>query len=206
MSAHIFVDNSNIFGGAQRTASIAEPTVPWQAVRLYFRNFAWLLEGTHDVATRVLGGSVPPANEDLWKYARELSYDTSLLRRLEQDDGRLTEQGVDEIIHLKIANALLDNEPPQTLVLATGDGGAGDFGTSFEAQVARALRLGWDVEIWSWSLQLSGRFGRLVSSSGAAAKIRPLDPYYRSITFVKGGDYHIDGVTLRVDNRIVQPL
>ena len=80
MPAHVFVDNSNIFGGAQRTAASAEAAVPWQAIRLYFRNFAWLIEGTHEVATRVLGGSVPPGNDDLWNYARDLGYDTSLLQ------------------------------------------------------------------------------------------------------------------------------
>ena len=70
MPAHIFVDNSNMLGGATRFAATAEPDVPWQAIRLYFRNFAQLIEGVHTVQTRVLGGSLPPGNDALWDHAR----------------------------------------------------------------------------------------------------------------------------------------
>ena len=206
MPAHVFVDNSNIFGGVQRTASVAEPAAPWPAIRLYYRNFVQLIEGRHGILTRVLAGSVPPGNEDLWEYARSAGYDTSLLRKIEKDDGRLGEQGVDELLHLKIANVLLDYDPPQTLVLGTGDGQLGQFGTSFEQQVSRALKLGWDVEVWSWGMQLSGRFAKLRSPSGASATIHVLDPYYRSITFVKGGDYQLKDGRHMVAPRIVEPL
>ncbi len=46
------------------------------------------------------------------KHAQRGGYDTDLLRRVEADDGRLIEQGVDEMLHLKIANALLDSKRP----------------------------------------------------------------------------------------------
>ena len=189
MATHVFIDNSNMFGGAQRAARTQEPHVPWQAIRLYYRNFFQLLENGLDVRTRVLGGSVPPGNEALWDYAKAAGYDTSLLRRIAQDDGRLAEQAVDEVLHLRIANALLDYDPPQTLVIGTGDGNLGEFGTSFDEQVIRALRRGWEVEVWSWQAQLSGRFGRIQMPSGAGPRILLLDPHYFSITFVRGGEY-----------------
>lgn len=44
MTAHIFVDNSNIFGGAQRAAKALEPTASWHAIRVYYRHFFALLE------------------------------------------------------------------------------------------------------------------------------------------------------------------
>jgi hypothetical protein len=206
MPAPVFVDNSNIFGGARRTASFVEAAAPWQAIRLYFRNFARLTEGSHSVATRVLAGSVPPGNEDLWEYARQAGSDTRLLNTIGRDDGRLGEQGVDELLQLKIAYVLIDYGPPQTLILGTGDGGAGEFDTSFERQVSRALKCGWDVEVWSWGMQLSGRFAKLRSPNGTAPKVQVLDPYYRSITFVKGGYYTVDGSKRAVAPRVVERL
>ena len=156
MTAHIFVDNANIFGGAQRAAKTIEPTEHWSGIRVYYQNLFKLIEHGHGrIRTRVMGGSVPPGNDDLWEHARKAGYDTDLLKRVDSDDGRLVEQGVDELLHLKIANVLLDYSPPQTLVLGTGDGARSTFGTSFRDQAARAFRLGWSVRIYSWKDQLS---------------------------------------------------
>ena len=105
MARHVFIDNSNIYGGAQRAAPTLEPGVVWPAVRVYFRNLVQLIERGGGVATRVLAGSVPPGSEDLWEHARRLGYNTDILRRVASDDGRLVEQAVDEVLLLKIANA-----------------------------------------------------------------------------------------------------
>ncbi|WP_156963752.1 NYN domain-containing protein [Muricoccus aerilatus] len=109
---HIFFDNSNIYGGSRRAAETIEPNAPWIAVRIYYRNLFRLIEGQGDVKTRVLSGSVPPENELLWQTARDLGYNTDLLRKVERDNGRLGEQGVDEMLHLKIANTILDYPAP----------------------------------------------------------------------------------------------
>lgn len=187
MATHIFVDNANIFGGAQRAAKTIEPQVPWQAIRVYYENFFKLLEHGHrDVKTRVLGGSVPPGNDELWEYARKARYNTDLLKRVDSDDGRLVEQGVDELLHLKIANALLDYSPPQTLVLGTGDGSRSTFGTSFRDQVVRALRLKWSVRVHSWKAQLSRKL-RDLDCDTVDMKLNELDGQYFSLTFTTEG-------------------
>jgi hypothetical protein len=205
-SAHIFVDNSNIFWGAQRAAAVHEPAAVYCAVRLYYRNFFSLIETGVDAKTRVLAGSVPPGNEELWNFARQGGYDTDLLHKVERDDGRLGEQGVDEMLHLKIANVLLDYEPPQVLVLATGDGKEGDFQTSFTRQIERALQRKWAVMIWSWQEQLSGRFQALIPSSNGLLSIRDLDRYYKSIVFIKGGSYRLPGGSATIQNRPASKL
>lgn len=206
MARHIFIDNSNMYGGAQRATETLEPGAVWLAVRVYYRNLFQLIEGGGDVTTRVLGGSVPPGNDALWDHARRLGYDTDLLRRVEQDDGRLVEQAVDELLHLKIANALLDHAPPQTLVIASGDGQDSDWGTSFPKQAERALRQDWSVEVWSWQEQLTGQYRWLVRANPGRVTIRTLDPFYRSITFVKAGNYNVSGAQVAVAERIVSPL
>lgn len=182
--AFVYVDNSNIYAGAQRAAK-AEG-VPWQAVRVYWPNLFRLVEGsgTRIVSAKVLAGSVPPNNEQLWEHARNAGYTTELLRRVADEDGRMREQGVDEALHLKIANALLDNNPPRTLVLVTGDGGTSEQGTSFTSQAERAARRGWRVEVWSWRDGFSAAFARTRAHTDGLLTLHELDPYYMSITFL----------------------
>lgn len=205
-SAHIFVDNSNIFGGAQRAAATIEPSAVFMAVRLHYRSFFQLIEHGFDVKTRVLAGSVPPGNDDLWKWANQAGYNTDLLHKIERDDGRLAEQGVDELLHLKIANALLDFTPPQVLVLATGDGKDGQFQTSFTQQINRALKHGWDVIVWSWKEQLSGKFQAIPLPSGRNLSIRQLDSSYKQITFIQQGTYDVSGSRITIQGRVVSKL
>ena len=204
---HVFIDNSNIFGGAQNAAAKYEPHIPWQAVRVYFKNLVKLVEEERKVGTRELAGSVPPGNEMLWKYARSMGYNTDLLRRVEADEGRLKEQGVDEMLHLKIANALLDNETTDRLVLVTGDGKKSDYDTSFPGMAERALRLGWKVEVWSWSNALSNKWKRLLKDRAGEISLHDLDSFYFSVTFVKAGSFvQKDGSTVYVADRVVSRL
>lgn len=66
------------------------------------------------------------------------------------------EQCVDELLHLKMLETILDHEPA-VMVLATGDGGDSEFGgEGFYGVIKRALGRGWHVEIVSWKDQLSG--------------------------------------------------
>jgi hypothetical protein len=202
MDAHIFIDNSNLFGGAQRAAKEIEPTTPWQAVRVYYSNIFQLIEKDLHPVTRILAGSLPPGNDALWDYARNRGYNTDLLQKIEKDNGRLGEQGVDEILHLKIANALLDYDSPQTLVLVTGDGQDADFSTSFLQQVQRALKRGWHVKVWSWKSQLSGNFAKLLPAHASKLEINKFDPHYNELTFIKGGNYSGTNIQPRIVGRL----
>lgn len=203
MSAHVFIDNSNVFGGAQRAAATIEPDALWIAIRVYYRNLFRLIEHSHQATTRVLAGSVPPGNDALWQHAREAGYDTDLLRRVNRDDGRLSEQGVDEVLHLKIANALLDFSPPQTLILASGDGNESEFGTSFIKQIERALKHGWKVIVWSWKDQLSGKFRQLAKTNGGNLSVNHFDDHYWSITFIQQGQFEVNGSLVTLTGRVV---
>lgn len=204
--AHMFVDNSNVIGGAQSAARYIEGA-PWQAVRIYWRNFFEFIEADYLPVSRVFAGSLPPGNEDLWQYARDYGYDTSLLHRIKQDDGKLTEQAVDEILHLKIGEVLLDYTPPQTLVLVTGDGKVSNFGTSFVKQAERAIKRGWRVDILSWEANLSRNLSILAEKHPDCVEIIRLDDVYDSITFIRPIEYsQPDGTTATAKERIVSPL
>jgi hypothetical protein len=195
VGAHIFIDNSNVFCGAQRAAKTKEPAAPRLAVRIQYKTLFELVEHGHDVDTRVLAGSVPPGNENLWNHAEEAGYETTLLQKVAKDDGKLGEQGVDEMLHLKIANALLDFDPPQTLVLVTGDGGASDFGTSFLKQVERALKREWTVYVWSWREQLSPKFSKLTRPN-RPVHTPTFDSHYFDLVYLKRGNFPQNGASI----------
>lgn len=77
---------------------------------------------------------------------------------------RYREQGVDELLQLKLHQAIAeaDNPPPDaTIVLATGDGNIGQFSDQgFLGPIRVALKKGWKVEIYAWEDGLSKAWKR----------------------------------------------
>lgn len=72
---------------------------------------------------------------------------------------RYREQGVDELLQLKLHQAIADVDVPRpgaTIVLATGDGNVGQFSDQgFLGPVRIALKKGWRVELYAWEEGLS---------------------------------------------------
>ena len=77
---------------------------------------------------------------------------------------RYREQGVDELLQLKLHQAIADvDDVPEnaTIVLATGDGNVGQFNEEgFLGCVRTALKKGWKVELYSWEGSLSKAWAR----------------------------------------------
>ena len=71
---------------------------------------------------------------------------------------RMIEQGVDEILHLKILESIVDTDVPGTMVLATGDAAQAEYSGGFMAMAERALKKGWTVELVSWSKNISAMY------------------------------------------------
>ncbi|KAL8647598.1 MAG: hypothetical protein Q9210_005463, partial [Variospora velana] len=57
------------------------------------------------------------------------------------------EQAVDEILHLKILESVVDATEPSTMVLATGDAAEAEYSQGFLRMAERALEKGWKVEL-----------------------------------------------------------
>lgn len=70
------------------------------------------------------------------------------------------EQGVDEILHLKMLESILDAKTPSTIVLATGDAAEAEYSEGFLRMVERALERGWVVELVSFKQNISGAYQR----------------------------------------------
>lgn len=60
------------------------------------------------------------------------------------------EQAVDEVLHLKILESIVDAKVPSTIVLATGDAAEAEYSQGFLKMVERALEKGWMVELVSF--------------------------------------------------------
>jgi hypothetical protein len=93
------------------------------------------------------------------------------------------EQGVDEILHLKMCQSVLDTEVPTTMVLATGDGNTAEHSDGFLANVERALKKGWTVELVSWKQQMSAgyRNRKWRAKWGEKFRIVELDDFLESL-------------------------
>lgn len=71
------------------------------------------------------------------------------------------EQAVDEILQLHMVQSIVDTpvpvgaDTPGIMVLATGDGAQTPYADGFHAQVERALKHGWFVEVVSFRQNMS---------------------------------------------------
>ncbi|CAK7265117.1 hypothetical protein SEPCBS119000_001342 [Sporothrix epigloea] len=73
---------------------------------------------------------------------------------------KIGEQGVDEILHLKMCQSLLDYDIG-TIVLATGDAAEAEFSDGFLKHAERALGRGWCVELLAWKMGISNAWREL---------------------------------------------
>lgn len=89
------------------------------------------------------------------------------------------EQAVDEILHLKILESILDAKKPSTIVLATGDAAEAEYSGGFMRMVERALDKGWCVELVSFRLNTSSLYKRREFRArwGQMFKLIELDSY-----------------------------
>lgn len=80
---------------------------------------------------------------------------------LNSGPAKWVEQAVDEILHLKMLESLVDSaKDPSTIVLATGDAAEAEYSGGFMQQVERALANGWVVELVSFTRNTSSLYTR----------------------------------------------
>jgi hypothetical protein len=77
------------------------------------------------------------------------------MKKITEGMKKVTEQGVDEILHMKILESIVDAKEPTTIVLATGDAAEAEYSGGFLKNVERALAKGWKVELVAWGHSMS---------------------------------------------------
>jgi len=89
------------------------------------------------------------------------------------------EQGVDELLHLKILQSAIDTRECGTIALATGDAAHAEYSDGFKKNVERVLESGWNVELYGWSRNISSawRDPAFTSKWGRRFRIIELDSF-----------------------------
>jgi len=194
---HIFVDHSNIWGGARLAAQIRDPKQHEDRARISVRRFDDVLKGRRQgVSTKIVSGGIPPGMEPLWAEYQKCGYDTQRLFRGKD----WKERGVDHSIIGHMWRLLtLYRDAPTTLVLASGDGKKNEFGTSFLEVLEEVLRPGryaeWRVELASFDWKYpddaavrsptAARVRQLVDKASQASFINLMDSYPKLVYFQK---------------------
>ncbi|KAJ5659781.1 hypothetical protein N7507_006232 [Penicillium longicatenatum] len=205
---HVFVDMSNILVGFHDGVKLARNIPTTSRIRrldISFTNLSLILQRGRTTAKTVLVGSdrVPSIDE-----AEKLGYEANILNRVHKTKHthyrplkyrkppgkgsqfgkpemastsaeRWVEQGVDEILHMKILESLVDTDEPATIVLATGDAAEAEYSAGFMRMVERALQRGWNVELVSFSHIMSYSYKKkeFREKWGSRFKIIELDEY-----------------------------
>src|SRR6266581_3716588 len=79
---HVFVDHSNIWGGARLASRLRDPKVPDDRARVNLRRLDQLLGGRRQgMSTKIVAGGIPPGMEGLWAEYQTHGYDTQRLFR-----------------------------------------------------------------------------------------------------------------------------
>ena len=172
---------------------------------LSFHNLSLILERGRTTAKRVLVGS---DDVDSVQEAHRLGYEISILQRVSKASKRMilnqkparsgiavvcsesdsvtrarskkkVEQAVDEVLHLKILESILDTPTPSTIVLASGDAAQAEYSEGFLKMLERALLRKWRVELVAFRSNMSGtyRSPEWTSRWGSAFSIIELDSF-----------------------------
>ncbi|KAJ5353188.1 hypothetical protein N7452_002162 [Penicillium brevicompactum] len=190
--------------------SIAQQT-RIRRVHMSFANLSLIMERGRQTAKRVLVGSdrLPSIDEaetlgyetnilDRVQKVKHITPRRNKIRKYPASDScgisggpetvaasgeRWVEQGVDEILHLKILESLVDTDEPATIVLATGDAAVAEFSGGFMKMVERALQRGWIVELVSFAQGTSYAYRKkeFRAQWGDRFHIIELDPYVEEL-------------------------
>jgi hypothetical protein len=205
---HVFVDLSNITIGFYNSLKVKRgiPTqgrFPGGTPSFSFQRLMSLIERGRTVIRREAVGSVIEKS-DIWRpsymiEAENLGYKMHVLSRVPKSHRNVhnryysgsstdglpsptpmsrAEQGVDELLHYKILEALADSDPG-IMVLATGDAASAEYTDGFLAQAERALKRGWKVEVVSFAQNLSSswRSAEWVGKWHEQFRVIELDPF-----------------------------
>jgi uncharacterized LabA/DUF88 family protein len=136
VSIYIFCDNSNIFIEGQWAAGRADGMKgPNTEFRIDYGQLLSVCAGGRRVEQAKLYGSVPPANDSLWRYIQKQGWNVKTMERNLANK----EKGLDLEIALDM-NDLSRDVPAATMLLLAGDG-------DYLSLIPRLQQRGWKVEI-----------------------------------------------------------
>ena len=184
---HIFVDESNIFLGAQTILQPNGRKTRDTSIRVNVPALADVILNQRQPIQRVVFGSRSSAQEPVeWNEWRAADFDVHGERRHRGGGETFVDDACAAMVNAAILRFPIRNENVRhrTLVLLTGDGNMNDGRASFIESVDSALRNGWRVELWSWRASISQHYLRMrdqYASSGLFS-IHFLDEHREAVT------------------------
>ena len=175
---HIFVDNSNIFLGAQYMANSRDPFI-----RIRQDAIAGLVtRGRHAIERHVFG-SKPPRNNEIWNKWKKQNFHVHCQDRAPGHG----EQFLDDAIASAIKSAILkyrEESSRHTILLLTGDGNDNQGRGGFPEVVTLGISFGFKFEIWTWQHSTSRHYIELRNQFAPTGlfQLHYFDPHRPRIT------------------------
>ena len=176
---HIIWDNSNIFVSGRAVGDKNEYRP--REFRISFENLIDLAADNRPVEQVFCVGSVPPPTDSVWGHIQKKTGKKPELYERGAASGK--EQAVDTALQTRMLRLGYDYDPPETLVLLSGDGSGYEDGVGFFADSKRLHRAGWSVEIIAWRDHCKRVMREWAEQNGVFV---PLDDFYSSVTFLNG--------------------
>jgi len=176
----VFVDNSNIFIGAQQTAEGPDHTI-----RMNVENLVEVVEQGRATGARIVVGSTPPATNAIWQRWKGLGYQVRLGLR-ETKEGKQREVFVDDALHATMAKFILDpaiKGKSNTFVLLSGDGNDNEGFCTFPTLLKGCIDKGILVEVWAWKNSFSKNYFKLQQQHPEFVTLRYLDDFRDKIAW-----------------------
>ncbi len=175
---HIVWDNSNIFVSGKKLCDRQEyKPGPF---RIHFQHLIDLAADGRPIEQVFCVGSVPPPTDAVWGHIERLTGKKPELYERGAASG--TEQAVDQALQTRMLRLGYDYDPPETIVLLSGDGRGFEEGIGFFADIRRLHRVGWNVEVLAWNDSVKREMREWAESDGTFV---PLDIFYSSVTYLE---------------------
>ncbi|WP_158004079.1 NYN domain-containing protein [Methylobacterium indicum] len=176
---HIIWDNSNIFVSGRDVCDKLEYKAGY--FRINFKNLIDLAADGRQIEQVFCVGSVPPPTDSVWGHIKRLTGKSPELYERGAASGK--EQAVDQALQARMLRLGYDYDPPETIVLLSGDGSGFEEGIGFFSDIKRLHRFGWKVEVLSWQDHCKKVMREWADQE---ALFVPLDSFYGSVTFLEG--------------------
>jgi hypothetical protein len=160
MKIHVFIDDSNVFIGAEKQCAEDASGVRQEWVDV--RGMVRAIEKGRWTEKQVVVGSGRATDPRFAAYKQQ-GYEVTVMERGRKGG----EVGVDDTLQ---AGALMETSKRfsdnRCLVLVTGDGNPNYDRVSFPQVAEAALQHGWSVEVWAWKASMADLWSRFENEYG----------------------------------------
>jgi len=175
---HIIWDNSNIFVSGKTVCDKLEYNKASE-FRICFENLIDLAADNRPIEQVFCVGSVPPPTDSVWGHIEKKTGKKPELYERGAASGK--EQAIDQALQTRMLRLGYDYDPPETLILLSGDGSGHEENVGFFADAKRLHRFGWNVEVIAWQNHCKGVMKTWAMANGVFV---PLDTFYGAVTFL----------------------